>query len=131
MFVGTGVRFHQNRGCQLLVNIAQSYNPIKRKSLSCPELRLHFLQLSSRPCQIFQMGSKSEWDNVQWFFQCLLKSDQTDAYLNSNFICNTAQFKFVKYKYSDILSLILIFISPSSASSRYPFIMLCLCIPLS
>ena len=42
-------------------------NPFKRRSLGRLDLRLHLLQLSSRPCQIFHMGNKSEWSKVLLF----------------------------------------------------------------
>ena len=51
-----------------LLYTAYNYNPFKMRSLGCLSLRLHFLQLSSRPGQIFNMRSKSEWCNVKLSF---------------------------------------------------------------
>ena len=40
--------------------IALHDNLYKRNSFSCPNLRMQSLKLSSRPCQIFNMGSNSK-----------------------------------------------------------------------
>ena len=47
-------------------------NPFKRISLSWPNSRMHILQLSSRPSQIFHMGRKSRVGQCATVFQCLL-----------------------------------------------------------
>ena len=51
---------------------APNDNLYKRSSLSCPNLRKHSLQLSSRPSQIFNIGSNSRVGRWATVFQCLL-----------------------------------------------------------